>query len=252
MIKQKLCLIGFLQALGVVVYAGLVSGFFHFLPRFFENEPGFLGMTLMLSLLVFSAAVSGSIVFGYSAYLALNQKIKEALRLLTYTFLYCLGIIGIIIIIAFFVLRGGENGQIACTEEAKLCSDGSFVGRMAPDCNFALCPKENFIQVEGPRANEIISSPLVIKGKARGSWFFEASFPIKLYDENGELLTTAIAQANPPAGGDWMTEDFVPFSAELKFENFKTGKGTLVLEKDNPSGLPENAGELRIPVMFAK
>lgn len=52
--------------------------------------------------------------------------------------------------------------KIACTEEAKLCSDGSSVGRMAPDCNFAPCPKENLIQVESPRSNEIISSPLVI------------------------------------------------------------------------------------------
>jgi len=38
-------------------------------------------------------------IFGYSAYLALNQKIKEALDVFSYTLLYFLGFIGIMIII---------------------------------------------------------------------------------------------------------------------------------------------------------
>ncbi len=102
------------------------------------------------------------------------------------------------------------------------------------------------IQVENLTANEKISSPLVIRGKARGYWFFEADFPVKLYDANGELLAIAIAQAQD----NWMTEDFVPFEAELKFSSPKTKAGVIVLEKDNPSGLLEYADELRIPIMF--
>lgn len=31
-------------------------------------------------------------------------------------------------------------GQVACTMEAKLCLDGSAVGRTGPNCEFALCP----------------------------------------------------------------------------------------------------------------
>lgn len=31
----------------------------------------------------------------------------------------------------------------ACTEEAKVCGDGSAVGRVPPDCEFAPCPNEN-------------------------------------------------------------------------------------------------------------
>lgn len=31
--------------------------------------------------------------------------------------------------------------QIYCTMEAKLCPDGSYVGRTPPDCNFAVCPE---------------------------------------------------------------------------------------------------------------
>lgn len=33
----------------------------------------------------------------------------------------------------------------ACTEEAKVCEDGSAVGREGPECEFAACPGE-----EGP------------------------------------------------------------------------------------------------------
>lgn len=33
-----------------------------------------------------------------------------------------------------------NSGQIACTQEAKLCPDGSYVGRNRPKCEFAPCP----------------------------------------------------------------------------------------------------------------
>jgi hypothetical protein len=32
------------------------------------------------------------------------------------------------------------GGGVACTQEAKLCPDGSYVGRTGPDCAFAACP----------------------------------------------------------------------------------------------------------------
>ncbi len=99
MSKTKLSLIGLLQALGVVGYCFLIGGFIWFASEYFATPPGFLGVALWLSLLVFSAAVSGSIVFGYPAYLALNQNIKDALNLIVYTLLYILGLIGIIIIL---------------------------------------------------------------------------------------------------------------------------------------------------------
>ncbi len=31
---------------------------------------------------------------------------------------------------------------VACTMDAKMCPDGSFVGRVGPDCEFAACPSE--------------------------------------------------------------------------------------------------------------
>lgn len=40
------------------------------------------------------------------------------------------------------VPREGWNKPVACTEEAKLCPDGSGVGRVGPNCEFAPCPGE--------------------------------------------------------------------------------------------------------------
>lgn len=33
------------------------------------------------------------------------------------------------------------DGGIACTMDAKACPDGSFVGRVAPACEFSPCPE---------------------------------------------------------------------------------------------------------------
>ncbi len=40
------------------------------------------------------------------------------------------------------VPREGWNKPVACTEEAKVCPDGSAVGRVGPNCEFAPCPGE--------------------------------------------------------------------------------------------------------------
>jgi hypothetical protein len=59
----------------------------------------------------------------------------------------------ILIIVALFVIVIGSsiwyfgwhqntspNGEVACTQEAMQCPDGSYVGRTGPNCEFAQCP----------------------------------------------------------------------------------------------------------------
>ena len=106
--------------------------------------------------------------------------------------------------------------------------------------------KLDIIRINTPRPNQIINSPFVIEGEARGNWFFEGDFPIKLLDANNNVIKISFAQALD----EWMVEDFVPFKAEIEFTTPITNKGTLILEKDNPSGLPEYADELRVPIKF--
>jgi hypothetical protein len=105
----------------------------------------------------------------------------------------------------------------------------------------------DLIVVSSPTASSTISSPLTISGQARGYWFFEASFPVELQSATGTVIATGIAQAD----GEWMTEDFVPFSFDLSYPPQTAGTwGKLILRKDNPSGLPENDAHLEVPVRF--
>lgn len=100
--------------------------------------------------------------------------------------------------------------------------------------------------VEQPTAGSAVVAPFAVSGKARGTWFFEASFPIQVRDAQGNVLGRAVAQAQ----GDWMTEEFVPFTAHVNLDAPYHGPATLILMKDNPSGLPENDDAVEVPVMI--
>lgn len=103
------------------------------------------------------------------------------------------------------------------------------------------------IWVLSPEKNAIVSAPLVIEGKALGSWFFEASFPITLLDENSQKLASTTAQTQ----NDWMTEGFVSFTATFEtFDPNDSLTGILRFQKNNPSGLPENDASFDLPVRF--
>lgn len=111
------------------------------------------------------------------------------------------------------------------------------------------------IVLESVSEGDVIESPLTLSGEARGTWYFEASFSAVLTDWDGRI----IAETPVTADDEWMTEDFVPFSAEFTFESpYSSGdpehmkRGSLILQKANPSGLPENAAALEIPVRFAE
>lgn len=107
-------------------------------------------------------------------------------------------------------------------------------------------PYADLIQVTAPLANSAIQSPVTITGQARGNWYFEASFPVTLQDDRGNVLAQEPAQAQ----GEWMTEDFVPFSITLTFSKPSTKTGRLILHNDNASGLPEHDKQIEIPVIF--
>ena len=103
------------------------------------------------------------------------------------------------------------------------------------------------IVADAPKSGAAIASPLTITGKARGTFYFEATFPVILLDANGKVLVQGPAQAQ----SNWMTTDFVPFVAKLIFAPQPAGsKGTLVLTNDNPSGDPTKQKTLEIPVTF--
>ncbi len=123
---------------------------------------------------------------------------------------------------------------------------GSSSSSVSSAGSSSLSVEDRDIRVTSPLANSKVESPLTVTGVARGTWYFEASFPVRLLDGNRKEIAATPAQAQ----SDWMTEDFVPFQVSLTFTPPATPTGTLVLQKDNPSGDPMNDAELRIPILF--
>lgn len=103
------------------------------------------------------------------------------------------------------------------------------------------------IVVTKPENGERVSSPIGLSGKARGTWYFEASAPVKVLDEDGTELGTSFVTAQ----GEWMTEEFVNFSGEVSYKTPKGKSGYVVFMNDNPSGDPERDKYLVVPVDFA-
>ena len=106
---------------------------------------------------------------------------------------------------------------------------------------------DNEVHVFTPQASSSISSPFTVKGEARGTWYFEGEFPIRLSTSDG----TVLAEVPATALGDWMVEEFVPFEVSVAFSSTTATSGTLVLTQHDPSMSSGEQKEVRVPVIFA-
>lgn len=50
-------------------------------------------------------------------------------------------------------------GSVSCTLEAKICPDGSSVGRSGPNCEFAACPTVQMTPTTEPPSNNLMYTP---------------------------------------------------------------------------------------------
>lgn len=91
---------------------------------------------------------------------------------------------------------------------------------------------------------------ITFEGLAAGTMFFEASFPVQLQDQNGVVLAQGLAQTE----ADWMTTEPIPFTATMTAVQPISPplSGTLILQKDNPSGLPANDLTVTFPAILEK
>lgn len=149
-----------------------------------------------------------------------------------------------------FMVNVSERAEIDVTTRADVDRLLTFMSE-----GEAAATKDDLIKLTSPVPNATITSPLTITGEARGQWFFEATFSVVLTDWDGRIIAEHYATAQD----EWMTEEYVPFSAELEFESpYSAGdpdfmkRGTLILQKANPSGLPEHDNALEFTVWFAE
>ncbi len=100
--------------------------------------------------------------------------------------------------------------------------------------------------VTSPKSGATVGKTFTVTGEAPGNWYFEASFPVQVYDKDHNKLAATPAQAQ----SDWMTTAQVPFTVTITLTGNYKGPATLVLLKDNPSGLPENEDSVEIPIVI--
>ncbi|MBU2229449.1 hypothetical protein KJ810_03525 [Patescibacteria group bacterium] len=89
-------MVGLIESLYVIVIALLMIN----LTALMVNVEEVFAIGLVLMLLVFSAAISGVLVFGLPIYLFLQKRIKDAMKIMVTTFLTLLGVFFIILLFA--------------------------------------------------------------------------------------------------------------------------------------------------------
>lgn len=144
------------------------------------------------------------------------------------------------------------GGQVS-TLAAQVSDLRGLLDGPCPSSGSPVCQRYTYTSAKGvpvlvfaPLRNAAINSPVVVMGEVPGNWCFEAEFPIELKDETGAV----VAHTSARVFGDWQTTQLVPFTATLTYGSARTGSGMLVLHNDNPSGLPDKADVVSVPVIF--
>jgi len=164
-------------------------------------------------------------------------------------------IVLISIIVGIAIIAGGAIlifRLLSGPEDTWLCQNGQWTRHGNPSapmpttgCGTPIIEPD--VVVTSPQPNQTVTNPIALTGKAKGFWFFEATAPVKLFDDK----ENQIAESHIQAQGDWMTNHYVPFTGTLNYSVNATTSGTLLFQNDNPSGLPQNQKEFRVPIVIA-
>ncbi|MHB8913728.1 MAG: hypothetical protein ACYC4I_01825 [Minisyncoccota bacterium] len=102
------------------------------------------------------------------------------------------------------------------------------------------------IQVSSPLPGATVDTKnIVITGKAPGSWYVDAQFPVDFYVP-GDMGPIGTFQAQ--AQGDWKTNNLVPFTANFYIGGI-TGPAELILYEANPSNNPGRDASITVPII---
>lgn len=107
-----------------------------------------------------------------------------------------------------------------------------------------LSEKGQKLYLSNIKTGDTVKMGYEVKGQAPGNWYFEGTFPVRVLNIQGELISSLFAEAK----SDWMTEDQVPFSVIIDFPLEEEGAFVLQFEKSNPSGLDENSDIAKIAI----
>lgn len=137
----------------------------------------------------------------------------------------------VLIVIGLFIVLG-----------ISIASYSRFSGQVSNNTDTVNNPGNMFFQ---PLPNELVQSPIIVRGDAKASWFDRGEFTVKLLDANQKVITAVGATAL----GSTNTTSYIPYIATVNFST-QAQRGYLVLQKDDPDGGPAEAASIIIPVRF--
>jgi putative hemolysin len=88
------------------------------------------------------------------------------------------------------------TGCGACTMEAKICPDGSAVGRTGPNCEFAPCPGDNVGMANPASVNCLAKGGTISMGKNK-----KGEYGVCLFEDNRQCEEWALLRGDCPVGG---------------------------------------------------
>lgn len=104
---------------------------------------------------------------------------------------------------------------------------------------------EAAVTLATPQPGARIGARLRVAGEAPGYWFFEAVLPVELLAEDGRKLIDSYVEAQ----GEWMTSGPVRFDKTFAVPSVpQPTAATLLLRRNNASGLPEHDAEHRVAI----
>lgn len=106
------------------------------------------------------------------------------------------------------------------------------------------------VRVYSPVPGDVLRAgdAVTVRGRARGSWFFEANIALFILDESGSILDRGFAMTSD----EWMTTDFVSFEGTLTVTHVPpSGHGFVRIANDNPSDRRDLDTYFDVPVRFS-
>ena len=130
------------------------------------------------------------------------SKVSKAAAILLIPYLLWVGFASYL---NFSIWELNSLNRTVCTMEAKICPDGSAVGRSGPDCEFAKCPEKTDKAGIKTATDEKTGLTFEYPEKITASFISTASWPPEISTREGKFSCLEDSSGKPPIAGSGLT-----------------------------------------------